>query len=186
MVYRGKWRGKKNYLRLAESTTTFARVSMVGVHSDLQVQNCDFKYRLSEESQDNTFSSCRNINYIFFGGWEEKEIKMRNWGKKTKDGDQRYRRKKLNEIRSRKSTLGIQLHFPWIFTQVSILPLFLPYPLHKFQRGQSKERPLCIHLVFFKGYLQHLSSKEMLNLNKLSEKLAKNFFPCLSTIPISL
>lgn len=32
------------------SMTVFARVSMVGVCSDLQVKNCDLKYRLFEES----------------------------------------------------------------------------------------------------------------------------------------
>lgn len=54
------------------SMTVFARVSTVGVHSDLHGQSCDLKYRLFEESQDNNFSSCRDITVTCFQGRKEK------------------------------------------------------------------------------------------------------------------
>lgn len=160
--------------------TTFARVSMMGVHSDLQVQNCDFKYRLFKESQDNTFSSYRNISYIFFrvGRKRNQDGKLRE---RTKDGHQRYRKK----IKSNQSSLGIQLHFPSIFTQVSILHFF-PIPSTHFREVRAKRDLFVFSQYFFKGYLQHFSSKKMLNLNNLSEKLANDFFHCLTTTSISL
>lgn len=59
------------------SVTIFARVSVVGVDSDLKVQNCDIKYRLFEKRQENNFSSCRSITVICFTGVE---------GKRNQDG----------------------------------------------------------------------------------------------------
>lgn len=55
---------KEKYLRLAVSVIIFASYYGRSLQSPTS-PDCDLRYRIFEESQDNSFSSCRNITVMF-------------------------------------------------------------------------------------------------------------------------
>lgn len=73
------------------SVTIFARVSVVGVDSDLNVQNCDINIDYLKNVKKTIFQVVEVSQLYVSLGWKEKGIRMEKYQEKTEDGYRRYR-----------------------------------------------------------------------------------------------